>query len=163
MKTAVNGIGGPGVMPPFALGLSAPLSGGYGGGIPSLGAFALASTGALGSATPTLRGLSNVVLVSNLNEEVCTLVIFRPRRLLFVPFFLFFFYRFVYFFFFHSEVFIFILCVTNIQIIYFHLTISVFYYFNFNFPPILISVLCPPFFFCSRYKNKRRLNLKFEE
>lgn len=69
----VNGIGGPGVMPPFtAIGLGAPSLGNYGGGIPSLGAFALASTaGALGNANQAaLRGLSNVLLVSNLNEEV---------------------------------------------------------------------------------------------
>lgn len=68
----VNGLGGPGVLPPFALGLGTPLSGAYGGGIPSLGAFALATTAAgLGATNPaTLRGFSNVLLVSNLNEEV---------------------------------------------------------------------------------------------
>lgn len=39
--------------------------------MPNLGAFALAQTGALGTANPaSLRGLSNVLLVSNLNEEV---------------------------------------------------------------------------------------------
>lgn len=59
-----------GVLPPFALGLGAPLTSPYGGAIPSLGAFALASTGALGSANSALRGFSNVLLVSNLNEEV---------------------------------------------------------------------------------------------
>ena len=66
-------MGQPGVLPPFtAIGLGAPsLANAYGGGIPSLGAFALASTGALGSNNPgALRGLSNVLLVSNLNEEV---------------------------------------------------------------------------------------------
>jgi len=66
-------MGTPGVMPPFTIGLGTPaLANAYGGGIPSLGAFALAQTGALGSAaTPgALRGLSNVLLVSNLNEEV---------------------------------------------------------------------------------------------
>lgn len=60
-------------MPPFtAIGLGTPALGNYGGGIPSLGAFALASTaGALGNANQAaLRGLSNVLLVSNLNEEV---------------------------------------------------------------------------------------------
>lgn len=67
----VNGLGTPGVLPPFALGIGAPLTGGYNGGIPSLGAFALANTGALGSA-PALRGFSNVLLVSNLNEEMVT-------------------------------------------------------------------------------------------
>lgn len=68
----VNGLGATGVLPPFALGLGTPLGGAYGGGgIPSLGAFALATTGALGSANPAaLRGFSNVLLVSNLNEEV---------------------------------------------------------------------------------------------
>lgn len=72
-RFVVNGMGTPGVMPPFtAIGLGAPsLANAYGNGIPSLGAFALASSGALGSATPgALRGLSNVLLVSNLNEEV---------------------------------------------------------------------------------------------
>lgn len=66
-------MGAPGVMPPFtAIGLGAPSLANYSGGIPSLGAFALASTaGALGSANQAaLRGLSNVLLVSNLNEEV---------------------------------------------------------------------------------------------
>jgi len=59
-------------LPQFtAIGLGAPSLANYGGGIPSLGAFALASTGALGSNNPgALRGLSNVLLVSNLNEEV---------------------------------------------------------------------------------------------
>ncbi|XP_037029060.1 polypyrimidine tract-binding protein 1 isoform X3 [Bradysia coprophila] len=70
----VNGLGATGVLPPFALGLGTPLGGAYGGGgIPSLGAFALATTGALGSANPAaLRGFSNVLLVSNLNEEMVT-------------------------------------------------------------------------------------------
>jgi polypyrimidine tract-binding protein 1 len=66
-------MGAPGVLPSFtAIGLGAPaLASAYGSGIPSLGAFALASSGALGSSTPgALRGLSNVLLVSNLNEEV---------------------------------------------------------------------------------------------
>lgn len=67
---AVNGLTTQGVLPPFALGLGAPLTSPYGGAIPSLGAFALASTGALGSANSALRGFSNVLLVSNLNEEV---------------------------------------------------------------------------------------------
>lgn len=69
----VNGIGGPGVLPPFtAIGLGTPTAiNAYNGGIPSIGAFALTSTGALSSANPgALRGLSNVLLVSNLNEEV---------------------------------------------------------------------------------------------
>jgi polypyrimidine tract-binding protein 2 len=75
LSSTVNGIGGnPGVLPPFtAIGLGNPqaLANAYGSGIPSLGAFALASTGALGSNNPgALRGLSNVLLVSNLNEEV---------------------------------------------------------------------------------------------
>jgi hypothetical protein len=72
-RFVVNGMGTPGVLPPFtAIGLGTPtLSNPYGSGIPSLGAFALASSGALGSAPPgALRGLSNVLLVSNLNEEV---------------------------------------------------------------------------------------------
>lgn len=92
-RFVVNGMGTPGVMPPFtAIGLGTPaLANAYGSGIPSLGgkriflqpkeldlifeiylpAFALASSGALGSTTPgALRGLSNVLLVSNLNEEV---------------------------------------------------------------------------------------------
>lgn len=68
----MNGLGAPGVLPPFALGLGTPLGGAYGGGIPSLGAFALATTAAgLGATNPAaLRGFSNVLLVSNLNEEV---------------------------------------------------------------------------------------------
>lgn len=72
-RFVVNGMGTPGVLPPFtAIGLGTPaLANAYGSGIPSLGAFALASSGALGSAAPgALRGLSNVLLVSNLNEEV---------------------------------------------------------------------------------------------
>uniref|UniRef100_A0A1B0CFQ9 Putative polypyrimidine tract-binding protein n=1 Tax=Lutzomyia longipalpis TaxID=7200 RepID=A0A1B0CFQ9_LUTLO len=71
-RLAVNGLGAPGVLPPFALGLGTPLASAYGGALPSLGAFALASTGALGNAAPALRGLSNVLLVSNLNEEMVT-------------------------------------------------------------------------------------------
>lgn len=70
-------------MPPFtAIGLGTPSLGNYGGGIPSLGAFALASTaGALGNANPAaLRGLSNVLLVSNLNEEVIFYIIFIVNR-----------------------------------------------------------------------------------
>lgn len=65
-------MGTPGVLPQFAIGLGTPaLANAYSNGIPSLGAFALASSGALGSATSgALRGLSNVLLVSNLNEEV---------------------------------------------------------------------------------------------
>lgn len=67
-------MGGPGVLPPFtAIGLGTPtaIANAYNSGIPSLGAFALASSGALGSSTnAALRGLSNVLLVSNLNEEV---------------------------------------------------------------------------------------------
>lgn len=72
LNSLVNGLATPGVMSPFALGLGGPtLASAYGGGLPSLGAFALASTGALGATTPAaLRGLSNVLLVSNLNEEV---------------------------------------------------------------------------------------------
>lgn len=66
----VNGLGAPGVLPPFALGIGTPLAGGYSSGIPNLGAFALANSGALQTATPALRGFSNVLLVSNLNEEV---------------------------------------------------------------------------------------------
>ena len=71
----MNGIGNPGVMPPFtAIGLGnhpSAIANAYNSGIPSLGAFALASSGALGSSTSAaLRGLSNVLLVSNLNEEV---------------------------------------------------------------------------------------------
>lgn len=66
----VNGLGQPGVLPPFALGLGTPLSQAYAaGGIPNLGAFALASNGVLGSSNlAALRGM--VLLVSNLNEEV---------------------------------------------------------------------------------------------
>lgn len=71
---AVNGMGGPGVLPPFtAIGLGTPsaIANAYNGGIPNLGAFTLTSAGALTSANPgALRGLSNVLLVSNLNEEV---------------------------------------------------------------------------------------------
>lgn len=68
----VNGLGQPGVIPPFALGLGTPLSQAYAAsGIPNLGAFALASNGVLGASNPAaLRGFSMVLLVSNLNEEV---------------------------------------------------------------------------------------------
>ncbi|CAO1427123.1 unnamed protein product [Diamesa hyperborea] len=70
----VNGMSTQGVLPPFAIGLGNPaLANAYGGGMPSLGAFALAQTGALGNANPgALRGLSNVLLISNLNEEMVT-------------------------------------------------------------------------------------------
>lgn len=68
----MNGLGAPSVIPPFALGLGTPLTtGAYGSAIPSLGAFALATTTGIGQTNPTsLRGISNVLLVSNLNEEV---------------------------------------------------------------------------------------------
>lgn len=68
----MNGLGAPSVIPPFALGLGTPLTtGAYGSAIPSLGAFALATTQGMGQTNPTsLRGISNVLLVSNLNEEV---------------------------------------------------------------------------------------------
>ncbi|XP_017464636.1 PREDICTED: polypyrimidine tract-binding protein 1 [Rhagoletis zephyria] len=68
----VNGLGAPGVLPPFALGIGTPLAGGYNSAIPNLGAFALANSGALQTAAPALRGFSNVLLVSNLNEEMVT-------------------------------------------------------------------------------------------
>lgn len=70
----VNGLATPGVIPPFGLGLGNPaLASAYGGALPNLGAFALASNGALGTPNPAvLRGLSNVLLVSNLNEEMVT-------------------------------------------------------------------------------------------
>ncbi|XP_053698624.1 polypyrimidine tract-binding protein 2 isoform X3 [Sabethes cyaneus] len=70
----VNGLATPGVIPPFGLGLGTPaLASAYGGALPNLGAFALASNGALGTPNPAvLRGLSNVLLVSNLNEEMVT-------------------------------------------------------------------------------------------
>lgn len=71
--SAVNGLGAPSVLPPFALGLGTPLTatGAYGNGIPSLGAFALTTTAGIGQTNPaSLRGFSNVLLVSNLNEEV---------------------------------------------------------------------------------------------
>ncbi|XP_037950991.1 polypyrimidine tract-binding protein 1 isoform X3 [Teleopsis dalmanni] len=68
----VNGLGQPGVIPPFALSIGTPLGGGYSSALPSLSAFALANSGALQTATPALRGLSNVLLVSNLNEEMVT-------------------------------------------------------------------------------------------
>lgn len=75
LNISVNGIGAPGVMPPFALGLGTPLTtGAYGSAIPSLGAFALATTTGMGQTNQTtLRGISNVLLVSNLNEEVSQL------------------------------------------------------------------------------------------
>ncbi|XP_050069140.1 polypyrimidine tract-binding protein 1 isoform X1 [Anopheles maculipalpis] len=70
----VNGLATPGVMPPFGLGLGTPaLASAYGGALPSLNAFALASNGALGQPNPAnVRGLSNVLLVSNLNDEMVT-------------------------------------------------------------------------------------------
>ncbi|XP_055586157.1 polypyrimidine tract-binding protein 2 isoform X5 [Uranotaenia lowii] len=70
----VNGLATPGVIPPFGLGLATPaLASAYGGALPNLGAFALASNGALGTPNPAvLRGLSNVLLVSHLNEEMVT-------------------------------------------------------------------------------------------
>lgn len=72
MWNLVNGIGAPGVMPPFALGLGTPLTtNAYGNAIPSLGAFTLATTTGMGQTNQSqLRGISNVLLVSNLNEEV---------------------------------------------------------------------------------------------
>lgn len=71
----VNGLtGAPNVMPPFAMGLGTPLSQAtaYSQGIPNLSAFSLAATqGGMGAVNPAaLRGFSNVLLVSNLNEEV---------------------------------------------------------------------------------------------
>lgn len=68
----MNGLGAPSVIPPFALGLGTPLTtGAYGSAIPSLGAFALATTTGIGQTNPaSIRGISNVLLVSNLNEEV---------------------------------------------------------------------------------------------
>lgn len=71
----VNGLtGAPNVLPPFALGLGTPLSQAtaYSQGIPNLGAFSMAATqGGLGAVNSSaLRGFSNVLLVSNLNEEV---------------------------------------------------------------------------------------------
>ncbi|XP_017967493.1 polypyrimidine tract-binding protein 1 isoform X3 [Drosophila navojoa] len=68
----VNGLGAPGVLPPFALGLGTPLSGGYSNALPNLAAFSLANSGALQTAAPAMRGYSNVLLVSNLNEEMVT-------------------------------------------------------------------------------------------
>ncbi|XP_058118422.1 polypyrimidine tract-binding protein 3 isoform X6 [Anopheles ziemanni] len=70
----VNGLATPGVMPPFGLGIGTPaLASAYGGALPSLNAFALASNGALGTPNPAnVRGLSNVLLVSNLNDEMVT-------------------------------------------------------------------------------------------
>ncbi|KAH8330359.1 hypothetical protein KR067_001625 [Drosophila pandora] len=67
----VNGLGAPGVLPPFALGLGTPLTGGYSSALPNL-AFSLANSGALQTAAPAMRGYSNVLLVSNLNEEMVT-------------------------------------------------------------------------------------------
>lgn len=66
----VNGLGAPGVLPPFALGLGTPLTGGYSNALPNLAAFSLANSGALQTTAPAMRGYSNVLLVSNLNEEV---------------------------------------------------------------------------------------------
>ncbi|XP_037729626.1 polypyrimidine tract-binding protein 1 isoform X4 [Drosophila subpulchrella] len=68
----VNGLGAPGVLPPFALGLGTPLTGGYSNALPNLAAFSLANSGALQTAAPAMRGYSNVLLVSNLNEEMVT-------------------------------------------------------------------------------------------
>nr|XP_032295340.1 polypyrimidine tract-binding protein 1 isoform X8 [Drosophila virilis] len=68
----VNGLGAPGVLPPFALGLGAPLTGGYSNALPNLAAFSLANSGALQTTAPAMRGYSNVLLVSNLNEEMVT-------------------------------------------------------------------------------------------
>jgi len=67
---SVNGLGAPGVLPPFALGLGTPLTGGYNNALPNLAAFSLANSGALQTTAPAMRGYSNVLLVSNLNEEV---------------------------------------------------------------------------------------------
>lgn len=69
LTISVNGLGAPGVLPPFALGLGTPLTGGYSSALPNL-AFSLANSGALQTAAPAMRGYSNVLLVSNLNEEV---------------------------------------------------------------------------------------------
>lgn len=67
----VNGLATQGVLPPFALGLGSLPPSAYGGGIPGLGAFALTQAGAMNNtAQAALRGISNVLLVSNLNEEV---------------------------------------------------------------------------------------------
>jgi len=71
---SVNGLGAPGVLPPFALGLGTPLTGGYSNALPNLAAFSLANSGALQTAAPAMRGYSNVLLVSNLNEEVSALL-----------------------------------------------------------------------------------------
>ncbi|XP_052869487.1 polypyrimidine tract-binding protein 1 [Anopheles cruzii] len=70
----VNGLATPGVIPPFGLGIGTPaLASAYGGALPSLNAFALASNGGLGTPNPAnVRGLSNVLLVSNLNDEMVT-------------------------------------------------------------------------------------------
>nr|AAT72299.1 polypyrimidine tract binding protein [Drosophila melanogaster] len=68
----VNGLGAPGVLPPFALGLGTPLTGGYNNALPNLAAFSLANSGALQTTAPAMRGYSNVLLVSNLNEEMVT-------------------------------------------------------------------------------------------
>ncbi|XP_034131229.1 polypyrimidine tract-binding protein 1 isoform X1 [Drosophila guanche] len=68
----VNGLGAPGVLPPFALGLGTQLTGGYSNALPNLAAFSLANSGALQSTAPAMRGYSNVLLVSNLNEEMVT-------------------------------------------------------------------------------------------
>lgn len=75
----VNGLtGAPNVLPPYALGLGTPLSQAtaYSQSIQNLGAFSLASTaGSMGSVNPAaLRGFSNVLLVSSLNEEVSVCV-----------------------------------------------------------------------------------------
>uniref|UniRef100_A0A2M4DP94 Putative secreted protein n=1 Tax=Anopheles darlingi TaxID=43151 RepID=A0A2M4DP94_ANODA len=68
-------------MPPFGLGLGTPaLASAYGGALPNLNAFALAQNGGLGNPNPAnVRGLSNVLLVSNLNDEM------RSRLMLYLP------------------------------------------------------------------------------
>lgn len=87
-RILVNGIGAPGVIPPFALGLGAPLTtSAYGNAIPSLGAFALATTTGMGQNNPpSLRGISNVLLVSNLNEEVSYFTTIQNRLWISYPF-----------------------------------------------------------------------------
>lgn len=69
----VNGLATPGVLPPF-LGLGTLPPSAYGSGLPGLGAFTLTSAGTMNSqAQAALRGISNVLLISNLNEEVRSL------------------------------------------------------------------------------------------
>lgn len=68
--------------PPFGLGLGAGGYAGLSGGLPGFGALAL--QGALGGAAPALRALpqplplATVLLVSNLNEEVCQSSVVQP-------------------------------------------------------------------------------------